>query len=179
MIAAAMAGVGLSIIGSARPRNATTSGVRSRACRARLASDPTAGIVAMVRASTRGVSSLSLLEEGGFLYDSDTYNDELPYYVSVGAKPHLVVPYGLSTNDVKQASGILGTADDFFQFLRDAFHMLSVEGAQTPRMMSVSMHMRILGHPARAAGLARFLDHVSRRRTDIAPHWLAHHPPQG
>jgi allantoinase len=127
-----------------------------------------------------------VVEEGGFLYDSDAYNDELPYYVSVAGKPHLVVPYGLSTNDVKQASGILGTADDFFQFLRDAFDMLYAEGAQTPRMMSVGMHMRILGHPARAAGLARFLDHVSRhdkvwvtRRLDIARHWLAHHPPQG
>jgi allantoinase len=127
-----------------------------------------------------------LVEEGGFLYDSDTYNDELPYYVLVGGKPHLVVPYGLSTNDMKLASGILGTADDFFQFLRDAFDMLYAEGAQTPRMMSVGMHMRILGHPARAAGLARFLDHVGRhdkvwvtRRIDIARHWLAHHPPQG
>ena len=127
-----------------------------------------------------------LVEEGGFLYDSDTYNDELPYYVSVGGKPHLVVPYGLSTNDAKQVSGILGTADDFFQFVRDAFDMLYAEGAQTPRMMSIGMHMRILGHPARAAGLARFLDHVSRhdkvwlaRRIDIARHWLAHHPPQG
>ena len=127
-----------------------------------------------------------LVEEGGFLYDSDAYNDELPYYVLVGGKPHLVVPYGLSTNDIKLASGILGTADDFFQFLRDAFDTLYAEGAQTPRMMSVGMHMRILGHPARAAGLARFLDHVSRhdkvwvtRRIDIARHWLAHHPPQG
>jgi len=127
-----------------------------------------------------------LVEEGGFLYDSDAYNDELPYYVSVGGKLHLVVPYGLSTNDAKQASGILGTADDFFQFVRDAFDMLYAEGAQTPRMMSVGMHMRILGHPARAAGLARFLDHVSRhdqvwvaRRIDIARHGLAHHPPQG
>jgi allantoinase len=127
-----------------------------------------------------------VVEEGGFLYDSDAYNDELPYYVLVAGKPHLVVPYGLSTNDVKLASGILGTADDFFEFLRDAFDMLYAEGAQAPRMMSVGMHMRILGHPARAAGLARFLDHVSRRekvwvtrRIDIARHWLAHHPPQG
>jgi allantoinase len=127
-----------------------------------------------------------LVEEGGFLYDSDTYNDELPYYVLVGGKPHLVVPYGLSTNDIKLASGILGTADDFFQFLRDAFDTLYAEGAQTPRMMSVGMHMRILGHPARTGALVRFLDHVSRhdevwvtRRIDIARHWLAHHPPQG
>jgi len=127
-----------------------------------------------------------VVEEGGFLYDSDAYNDELPYYVAVGGKPHLVLPYGLSTNDVKLASGVLGTADDFFQFLRDAFDMLHAEGAQAPRMMSVGMHMRILGHPARASGLARFLDYVASRdkvwvcrRLDLARHWLTHHPPGG
>ena len=93
---------------------------------------------------------------------------------------------GLSTNDVKLASGMFGTADDYFQLLRDAFDMLYTEGAQIPHMMSVGMHLRIPGHPARAAGLARFLDDVSRRdkmwvtrRIDIARHWLAHHPPQG
>jgi len=124
-----------------------------------------------------------VVEEGGFLYDSDAYNDELPYYVLVGGKPHLVVPYGLTNNDTKLASGAIGTGEDFFTFLRDAFDMLYAEGETQPRMMSVGMHMRILGHPARAQGLAKFLDYVKGhenvwvcRRIDIAKHWLEHFP---
>jgi hypothetical protein len=97
-----------------------------------------------------------------------------------------VVPYGLFTNEVKQASGTAGTAEDFYEFLRDAFDMFYAEGAQTPRMMSVSMYVCILGHPARAAVLASALDHISRhdkvwvtRRIDIARHWPAPLPPRG
>ena len=123
-------------------------------------------------------------EHGGFLYDSDSYNDELPYYVTVAGQPHLVVPYSLSTNDVKFHRGNIGTASDFCAFLSDAFDQLYEEGARAPKMMSVGMHARLLGHPARARGLARFLDHVSRhsdvwicRRVDIARHWRAVHPP--
>jgi peptidoglycan/xylan/chitin deacetylase (PgdA/CDA1 family) len=123
-------------------------------------------------------------EHGGFLYDSDTYNDELPYYVTVADQPRLVVPYSLSTNDVKFGRGNIGTADDFVAFLRDAFDQLREEGERAPKMMSVGMHARLLGHPARARGLAKFLDYARGhgdvwicRREAIARHWLATHPP--
>ena len=124
-----------------------------------------------------------LVEEGGFLYDSDAYDDELPYWTEVEGKAHLVVPYTLTNNDSRFMSGQLGTGDDFFAFLRDAFDMLYREGQTAPKMMSVGMHMRLLGHPARAAGLERFLDYVKRhdgvwvtRRLDIARHWTKTHP---
>ena len=124
-----------------------------------------------------------LVEEGGFLYDSDAYNDELPYWDTVEGKPHLVVPYSLTTNDSKFGRGWFSTADDFFQFNKDAFDMLYAEGAAHPKMMSVGLHMRLIGHPARAMGLKRFLDHVRKfddvwicNRTDIARHWMKVHP---
>ena len=128
-----------------------------------------------------------LLEEGGFLYDSDAYNDELPYWVADGkGGHHLVVPYSLTNNDGQFARGGIATADQFAAFLTDAFDMLYAEGATTPKMMSVGLHCRLVGHPARAAGLARFLDHVVRfddvwvaRRLDIARHWHARHHPEG
>lgn len=127
-----------------------------------------------------------ITEEGGFLYDSDAYNDDLPYYVIVNGGAHLVVPYSLANNDTKLVSGVLGTGEDFFHFLRDGFDMLHQEGHNQPRMMSVGLHMRIAGHPARAQGLVRFLDHVTShrdvwvcRRLDIARHWLATHPYSG
>ncbi len=119
-----------------------------------------------------------LVEEGGFLYDSDCYNDELPYWVLQDGKPQLCVPYSLATNDSKYGRGVFGTADDYFTFLRDQFDMLYAEGATQPKMMSCGLHMRIMGHPARAAGLARFMDHILRhekvwvaRRIEIAEHW--------
>ncbi len=125
-----------------------------------------------------------LVEEGGFLYDSDAYNDDLPYYVDAGGKAHLVVPYGLANNDVKFARGGFATARDYDAWHRDAFDFLYAEGKRTPRMMSVGLHARLIGHPARAAGLQRFLEHVGRHkavwvcaRIDIARHWLARHPP--
>ncbi len=124
-----------------------------------------------------------LVEEGGFTYDSDAYNDELPYWTEVEGKPHLVVPYSLTNNDVKFMRGYLATADDYFQFIKDGFDMLYEEGATAPKMMSVGLHMRIIGHPARAAGLARLLDHIAGfndvwvcKRVEIATHWAEHHP---
>lgn len=124
-----------------------------------------------------------LVEEGGFLYDSDAYNDELPYWVRVEGKPHLVVPYSLSTNDLKFGVGGFFTAGDFFAFLKDGFDLLYREGKTQPKMMSVGLHMRLVGHPSRAAGLERFLDYVTQhpdvwtcRRIDIARHWIQHHP---
>ena len=125
-----------------------------------------------------------LVEEGGFLYDSDSYSDELPYWVRVGDKQHLVVPYTMTNNDSKYMRSAMTTSDQFFTLCRDAFDLLYAEGKTQPKMMSVGLHMRITGHPARAAGLARFLDHVIRqedvwvcRRLDIARHWHVHHPP--
>jgi len=124
-----------------------------------------------------------LAEEGGFLYDSDAYNDEWPYWTQVLGKPHLVVPYSLTNNDGQFARGGFADGDDFFRFCRDAFDMLYEEGATHPRMMSVGLHCRLIGHPARATGLARFLDHVMKkkdvwvaRRLDIARHWHERHP---
>jgi peptidoglycan/xylan/chitin deacetylase (PgdA/CDA1 family) len=123
-----------------------------------------------------------LVEEGGFLYDSDSYADDLPFWVGVGEKRHLVVPYSLVTNDVKLTSGLF-TARDFFELLRDAFDVLLREGAVRPRMMSVGLHPRLVGHPARSAGLERFLDYVMAsesawicRRLDIARHWATRFP---
>ena len=123
-------------------------------------------------------------ENGGFLYDSDAYNDELPYWVRVGDKPHLVVPYTLSTNDVKFGRGVFGPGEDFFAYLRDAFDVLYDEGAERPRMMSIGLHMRLAGHPGRASALMRFIEYIQAkervwicRREDIARHWIAEHPP--
>ena len=124
-----------------------------------------------------------LVEKGGFIYDSDAYNDELPYWLTVDEQPHLVLPYTLTMNDTKFARGAVAHGEDFFRYLRDGFDMLYDEGRRQPTMMSVGLHMRLAGHPARAAGLARFLDHVTGfpdvwicRRDAIARHWRAVHP---
>jgi len=136
--------------------------------------------------STPSVNTRRLLaEEGGFLYDSDAYDDDLPYWTPVNGKPHLVVPYTLSTNDSKFGRGTFATGDDFFTYCREAFDFLYAEGRTQPRMLSIGLHMRLIGHPARASGLQRLLDHVGRfdgvwvtRRLDIARHWAATHPPR-
>ncbi|TDG32129.1 allantoinase PuuE [Paracraurococcus ruber] len=122
-------------------------------------------------------------EHGGFLYDCDSYADDLPYYVKAGGKPLLVLPYTLDNNDMKFAVPPgFSSNDGFTQHLTDAFDTLHREGG---RMMSVGLHCRLAGRPARAAALARFLDHVCRhrdvwvaRRAEIARHWLQVHPPQ-
>ncbi|HVC55148.1 MAG TPA: polysaccharide deacetylase family protein, partial [Stellaceae bacterium] len=125
-----------------------------------------------------------LVENGGFLYDSDAYNDELPYWVRDGARPHLVIPYSLATNDVKFGRGVFGPGEDFFVYLRDSFDLLYEEGAAQPRMMSIGLHMRITGHPGRAKALIRFIEHILGhdrvwicRREDIARHWVSQFPP--
>ena len=124
-----------------------------------------------------------LVEDGRFLYDSDAYNDDLPYWVYF-ERPHLVIPYSLTVNDTKFLGSGLVTASQFFEHLKDTLDMLRKEGQTTPRMMSVGMHLRILGHPGRAAGLARFLDYAGTlpdvwicRREDIARQWIAKFPP--
>ena len=126
-----------------------------------------------------------VVEEGGFLYDSDYYGDELPFWKTVNGKAHLIVPYSLTNNDGKYV-GWTGTSDEWFSFVRDAFDMLYKEGAEHPKMMSVGFHMRLIGHPARAVGLERLLDYMLAktgvwitRRIDIARHWIAMHPYPG
>jgi putative urate catabolism protein len=123
-----------------------------------------------------------VVEEGGFLYDSDSYADELPYWVEVTGHQHLVIPYTLDANDFKFliANGFV-TASDFHDYLVDSFERLYEEGG---RMMSVGLHCRIVGRPGRADGLDRFLAHVKARdgvwvttRAEIARHWHEHHSP--
>lgn len=125
-----------------------------------------------------------VVEDGGFLYSSDSYADDLPYWVRVGGQPHLIVPYTLDVNDMKFAVAPGFTAGDgWFHYMKDAFDMLYAEGAKAPKMMSVGLHCRLAGRPGRAASLARFLDYVQShqrvwvaRREDIARHWMAVHP---
>jgi putative urate catabolism protein len=126
-----------------------------------------------------------VVEHGGFLYDADSYADDLPYWQRVAGRDHLVVPYSLDCNDMRFATQPgFSTGDEFFACLRDAFDLLYREGETSPKLMSVGVHCRLAGRPARAAALERFLDHVQRhekvwicRRVDIARHWIAHHPP--
>ncbi len=124
-----------------------------------------------------------VMEEGGFVYDSDSYADELPFWVMAEGRPQLVVPYTLTNNDLKWGTGNLGTGEDFFIALKESFDMLYEEGLTAPKMMSVGLHMRLVGHPGRASGLARFLDYAKAkpdiwicRRLEIAEHWRAAHP---
>ena len=127
-----------------------------------------------------------VVEHGGYLYDSDAYNDEVPYWTEVSGTSHLVVPYSLVTNDAKLlASGGITRAADFAEFLIDTFNVLHREGQTTPRMMSVGLHPRVIGHPGRFAALEAFIDHITAtdgvwiaRRADIAAHWRAMVPPE-
>ena len=124
-------------------------------------------------------------EEGGFLYDADSYADDLPYWEKGPRGPHLVVPYTLETNDMRFSNAPGFTeGEQFFTYMKDAFDVLYAEGETAPKMMSVGLHCRIAGRPARAAGLKRFLDHILAhdrvwvaRRIDVAWHWHAHHRP--
>lgn len=124
-------------------------------------------------------------EEGGFLYDADSYADDLPYYDRANGGMQLIVPYTLDANDMRfcAAQGF-NSGEQFFAYLRDCFDVLYEEGESEPKMMSVGLHCRIAGKPGRAAALAQFLDHVQghdrvwvARRIDIARHWLERHPP--
>ena len=125
-----------------------------------------------------------VVEEGGFLYDSDSYADDLPYWDTAHGRPQLIVPYTLDNNDMRFATAQgFNSGDQFFAYLRDAFDTLYAEGATAPKMMNVGLHCRLVGRPGRSAALARFLDHVQGhddvwvcRRIDIARHWHQHHP---
>jgi len=130
-----------------------------------------------------------LAEHGGFLYDSDYYGDDLPFWTDVrksdgSVVPHLIVPYTLDTNDMRFATPQgFNTGEQFFQYLKDAFDVLYAEGEDCPKMLSIGMHCRLLGRPGRLRALQRFLDYLQShdkvwicRRADIARHWHANHP---
>lgn len=123
-------------------------------------------------------------EHGGFLYDADSYADDLPYWEPINGESQLIVPYTLDTNDMRYvAPQGFNSGEQFFTYLRDAFDVLYAEGASRPKMLSVGLHCRISGRPARTAALARFLDYVQQhddvwvcRRDEIARHWRDAHP---
>ncbi len=137
-----------------------------------------------------------LVEHGGFLYDSDSYADDLPYWTTVPlgsgqaarVVPHLVVPYALDSNDMRFATAQgFNAGEQFFDYLRSAFDVLYREGdpngLNAPKMLSVGLHCRLIGRPGRIAALERFIDYVRGhdqvwicRRVDIARHWMAQHP---
>jgi putative urate catabolism protein len=125
-----------------------------------------------------------VVEDGGFVYDADDYNDDLPWYdtrhIGKNGKPQLIVPYTLDANDMRFATAQgFNTGDDFFEYLKDSFDVLYAEGG---RMMSVGLHCRLAGRPGRAAAVEKFIRYVRSkkvwitRRIDIARHWLKHHP---
>ena len=127
-----------------------------------------------------------VMEEGGFLYSSDAYADDLPYWVKGPKGPHLIIPYTLDANDMRFATPQgFNSGDQFYAYLKDSFDVLMEEGrAGFPKMMSVGLHCRLVGRPGRAAALARFMDYVKgfgdeawcATRLDIARHWHKHHP---
>jgi OHCU decarboxylase len=127
-----------------------------------------------------------LAAEAGMDYVADGYADDLPYWLRVGERDQLIVPYTLDANDMRFATPQgFNSGDQFEAYLRDTFDTLHAEGAAgAPKMMSVGLHCRLAGRPGRAAALARFLDHAAARegvwfarRIDIARHWAEHHPP--
>lgn len=127
-----------------------------------------------------------LVEHGGFLYDADSYADDLPYWLDVSGKPHLVVPHSFTHNDNRLASAKLATANDFYEHLASAFRVLHAESAHTPRLMTISLHARISGQASRFEGISRFLDFAARHddvwsagRSNVARHWAKAHPPKG
>ncbi|MEP4190876.1 MAG: allantoinase PuuE, partial [Sneathiella sp.] len=126
-------------------------------------------------------------EEGGFLYDADAYDDDLPYWADVAEKKQLIVPYTLDVNDMRFAAlQGFNSGDQYFTYLKDTFDTLYEEGEDAPKMMSVGLHCRLVGRPGRIAALKRFLEYASShsnvwfaRRVDIARHWHEHHPVEG
>ncbi|QUY49212.1 allantoinase PuuE [Serratia plymuthica] len=130
-----------------------------------------------------------VVEQGGLLYDSDYYGDDLPFWTEVQCangekKPHLIVPYTLEANDMRFASPQgFNTGEQFYTYLKDSFDVLYAEGEVSPKMLSIGMHCRLLGRPGKFRALQRFLDYVEQhdrvwvcRRQDIAEHWAEHHP---
>lgn len=124
-----------------------------------------------------------VVEAGGFLYDSDSYADDLPYWTHDFGAPHLIIPYTLDSNDMRFATNQgFNTGEHFYSYLKDAFDGLYAEGETAPKMLSIGLHCRLIGRPGRIIGLKRFLDYVARhdkvwvcRREDIARHWHTEH----
>ena len=120
------------------------------------------------------------MEEGGFLYDSDSYSDDLPYWITKGKKKQLIIPYTLDNNDMRFATNQgFNSGDQFFTYLKDSFDALYEEGNTNPKMMSVGLHCRLIGRPGRIQSLKKFLDYVLKhndvwlcKRIDIAKHWI-------
>jgi putative urate catabolism protein len=131
-----------------------------------------------------GRTSPNTAEEGGFLYDSDSYADDLPYYDLSHGRPQLILPYALDTNDMRfVAVQGFNTGADFYNYLKDAFDTLYAEGESAPKMLSIGLHCRIIGRPARLGALVKFLDYIAgfekvwiTRRIDIARAWLERFP---
>ena len=125
-----------------------------------------------------------VVEEGGFLYDSDLYNDDVPYWTQAYGRPHLLLPYCLDTNDSRftRAQGF-DLAEECFAYWRDSFDCLYGEGAKGGKMMTIGLHGRLVGRPGRIAALTRFIDYIRGfegvwicKRLEIARHWIARHP---
>ena len=125
-----------------------------------------------------------VVEIGGFLYDSDAYNDDLPYWTEVSGRRHLIIPYSFDNNDSRLArGGDFSTGEEFFTYCRDAFDWLYRSGTEgRPRMMSIGLHGRIIGRPGRIGALARLLEHIQLHegvwlcnRAAVAQHWITHH----
>lgn len=126
-------------------------------------------------------------EEGGFDYISDTYDDDLPYWLEIGGRQQLIIPYTLEANDMRfSVSPGWSSGEDFFEYLKNAFDVLYAEGeAGAPKMMSIGLHCRLIGRPGKIAALKKFIDYIQShtdvwcpRRIEIAEHWAKHHPPQ-
>ena len=121
-----------------------------------------------------------VFEEGGFLYDSDSYNDDLPYWETRNKKKQLIIPYTLDNNDMRFATNQgFNTGEHFFTYLKDSFDALYEEGKNNPKMMSVGLHCRLIGRPGRIQSLKKFLDYILShkdvwicKRIDIANHWI-------
>ena len=121
-----------------------------------------------------------VIEEGGFLYCSDTYSDDLPYWIKKGNKKQLMIPYTLDNNDMRFATNQgFNSGDQFFSYLKDSFDALYLEGKNSPKMMSVGLHCRLIGRPGRIQSLKKFLNYVLSfkdvwicKRIDIAKHWI-------
>jgi allantoinase len=121
-----------------------------------------------------------VFDEGGFLYDSDSYSDDLPYWEKRGSKRQLIIPYTLDNNDMRFATNQgFNTGDHFYNYLKDSFDALYEEGKTNPKMMSVGLHCRLIGRPGRIQSLKKFLDYVLKfndiwvcKRIDIAKHWI-------
>ncbi len=125
-----------------------------------------------------------VMEEGGFLYDSDSYSDDLPYWETRGRKKQLIIPYTLDNNDMRFATNQgFNSGDQFYTYLKDSFDALYEEGSYAPKMMSVGLHCRLVGRPGRIQSLKKFLDYVLQhkdvwicKRVDIANHWIKNYP---